>query len=310
MKVYHSIEDFPSNIKTIVTIGTFDGVHKGHRILIKRINSIAKKEGLQSVLLTLHPHPRHVLYPDNQELKLINTIEERIDGLTDSGLQNLVIHKFTKEFSRIRSVNFIRDFLVNRLNMQYIVVGFNHHFGQNREGTFHNLVELSVLYDFKIEKVAPQNIEGVTISSTKIRKLIVNGDMQTANLYLGSNFFISGKVIEGNKLGNKIGFPTANISTFSEWKILPKDGVYAVKVLVQGEYYFGMLNIGNRPSISDDTFVVEVHLFDFDAIIYNKEVKVSFYRRIRNQKKFSDVEGLALQLKKDAIACKKIFKLL
>ena len=310
MKVYHSIEDFPSNIKTIVTIGTFDGVHKGHRILIKRINSIARKEGLQSVLLTLHPHPRHVLYPDNQELKLINTIEERIDGLTNSGLQNLVIHKFTKEFSRIRSVNFIRDILVNRLNMKYIVVGFNHHFGQNREGTFNNLVELSALYDFKIEKIAPQNIGGVTISSTKIRKLIVKGDMQKVNLYLGSNFFITGKVVEGNRLGNKIGFPTANISTFSEWKILPKDGVYAVKVFVQGEYYFGMLNIGNRPSISDDSFVVEVHLFDFDAIIYNEEVKIYFYKRIRSQKKFLDVEELSLQLKEDAIACRKILKLL
>jgi len=310
VKVYHSIEDFPSNIKTIVTIGTFDGVHKGHRILIKRINSIARKEGLQSVLLTLHPHPRHVLYPDNQELKLINTIEERIDGLTNSGLQNLVIHKFTKEFSRIRSVNFIRDILVNRLNMKYIVVGFNHHFGQNREGTFNNLVELSALYDFKIEKIAPQNIGGVTISSTKIRKLIVKGDMQKVNLYLGSNFFITGKVVEGNRLGNKIGFPTANISTFSEWKILPKDGVYAVKVFVQGEYYFGMLNIGNRPSISDDSFVVEVHLFDFDAIIYNEEVKIYFYKRIRSQKKFLDVEELSLQLKEDAIACRKILKLL
>ncbi len=306
MKVYRSIKDFPSEINTIVTIGTFDGVHKGHQVVINRLNYIAKKEGLQSVLLTFHPHPRHVIYPDDQELKLINTIEEKVDLLKYTGLQHLVIHEFSKDFSRINSVNFIRDILVGDLNMKYMVVGFNHHFGKNRQGTFDSLVELSELYDFKIEKIDPQNYGDIIISSTKVRAAINEGDFKKVNSFLGSNFYLKGKVVKGNNIGRKIGFPTANISQDNERKILPKNGVYAVKVWLNNKSYFGMLNIGNRPTILDDNFVIEVHLFDFDLIIYNQELKIEFIQRIRDEIKFSNMKKLKYQLEIDQINCKKI----
>ena len=309
MKIYHSIEDFPSDVNTIVTIGTFDGVHKGHQIIINRINEIAKKKAMESVVLTFDPHPRHVIYPDDQELRLIHTLEEKIEALSKTGVQNLVLHKFTKEFSRTESVNFIRDFLVTKLNMKYMVVGFDHHFGKNRQGTFDNLIELSDAYGFKIEKIKPQNIGEVTISSTKIRNAILEGDCKKANTYLSANFSITGKVVQGNKIGSSIGYPTANIEIENQWKILPKNGVYAVKILLKNQQYFGMLNLGNRPSISDDSFAIEVHLFDFNATIYNEELKIEFIQRIRDEQQFSDLEKLKSQLKIDAINCKQIFNL-
>ena len=309
MRIYHSIEDFPSDVNTIVTIGTFDGVHKGHQIIINRINEIAKKQALESVVLTFDPHPRHVIYPDDQELRLIHTLEEKIEALSKTGVQNLVLHKFTKEFSRTESVNFIRDFLVTKLNMKYMVVGFDHHFGKNRQGTFDNLIELSDVYGFKIEKIKPQNIGEVTISSTKIRNAILEGDCKKANAYLSANFSITGKVVQGNKIGSSIGYPTANIEIENQWKILPKNGVYAVKILLKNQQYFGMLNLGHRPSISDDSFAIEVHLFDFNATIYNEELKIEFIQRIRDEQQFSDLEKLKSQLKIDAINCKQIFNL-
>lgn len=310
MKIYHSIEDFPSNINTIVTIGTFDGVHKGHKTIISRLNEIAKQQRLESVLLTFNPHPRHVIYPDDQDLRLIHTVKEKTEALHKTGLHNLIIHTFTKDFSRTTSVNFIRDILVDRLNMKYMVVGFDHHFGKNRQGTFDNLLELSYLYGFKIERIQPQNIGTVTISSTKIRNEILDGDFKKANSYLSSNFSITARVIQGNKVGNKIGFPTANMHVESQWKIIPKKGVYAVKAFVNNQEYFGMLNLGNRPTISDDSFVIEVHLFDFLGVIYNEELKIEFVQRVRDEKKFPDLEGLKSQLKIDEINCRRIFNLI
>ena len=310
MKIHQSIEDFPSEISTIITIGTFDGVHKGHKKIISRINEIAKKEGLESVLLTFYPHPRHVLFDDNQDFKLINTIEEKIEALSETTLKHLVIHEFSKEFSRTNSVNFIRDILVNKLNMKYMVVGHDHHFGKNREGTYDNLLELSELYGFQIERIDPQNVGDVVVSSTKIRNSIKEGNIRKVNSYLCFDFSISGKVIEGNKMGSSIGFPTANIQINNKWKILPKDGVYAVKVFIKNVQYYGMLNIGNRPTISDLKHVIEVHLFNFSSNIYNEEIKVEFIERIRGEKKFSDLDKLKFQLKIDATNCKKIFNLL
>ena len=310
MKIYHSIKEFPSDIDTIITIGTFDGVHKGHKEIVGRLNSTAKKEGLESVLLTFYPHPRHVLFPDDQELRLINTIEEKKEALRNTDLQNLVIHKFTKEFSRTKSINFIRDVLVNKLNMKYMVVGHNHHFGKNREGTYDNLLEMSELYDFRIEKIAPQDIDGITISSTKIRNAIKDGDIKKANSYLCCDFSVSGKVVQGNKIGSSIGFPTANIKIDNKWKILPADGVYAVKVYLNNNQYYAMLNIGKRPTISDKRNAIEVYIFDFSADIYGANIKVKFVKRIRDEKRFNDLGSLKSQLKIDAINCKQVFNLL
>tara|TARA_B100001250_G_scaffold151602_1_gene130097 strand:+ start:12654 stop:13589 length:936 start_codon:yes stop_codon:yes gene_type:complete len=310
VKIYHSIEDFPSDLETVVTIGTFDGVHKGHRILIHRINEIAKKEGLKSVLLTFEPHPRHVIYPDDQELRLIHTITEKEEALVTTGLQNLVVQKFSKDFSRIKSINFVRDYLVNKLNMKYMVVGFDHHFGKNREGTFQDLKDFSDLYDFKIEEIDPQNLGQVTISSTKIRSAIQQGKMQLANSYLSSSFSLKGRVVEGKKIGSSIGFPTANLIVEKKWKILPKDGVYAVKVLIKEQQYFGMLNLGTRPSIADSSFVIEVHIFSFKDILYSQEIKIEFVSRMRDERKFVDLDQLQKQLKIDEVNCKKFFNLL
>jgi len=304
VKIFDSINKFPSNVKTIVTLGTFDGVHKGHIAIINRINDIAKKNNLESVLLTFYPHPRHVLYPDDQNLKLINTIEEKIDSLKLTGLDNLIIHKFDKNFSRLKSVNFIRDILVEKLNMNYMIVGFDHQFGKNREGSFEDLIQFSNLYDFKIEKIEAQLVEGVAISSTKIRKAIQAGEIVKANSYLSSIYSITATVIKGNNIGNSIGFPTANLDVSNKWKIIPKNGVYFVSVLVQNRKYFGMLNLGSRPTIADSTFVIEVHLFDFNKQIYNDIVKVNFLKRIREEKKFLDLSKLKLQLKKDEIECR------
>lgn len=310
MKIYNSIKDFPSDLETVVTIGTFDGVHKGHQTLIDRVNEIAQKEDLESVLLTFDPHPRHVIYPDDQDLRLIHTIAEKKKALANTSLKNLVVQNFSKEFSRIKSINFVRDYLVTKLNMKYMVVGFDHHFGKNREGTFSDLQELSELYDFKIEEIDPQNLGEITISSTKIRNAILKGNMRLANSYLSSSFSINGKVVQGKKIGSSIGFPTANIKIDDRWKILPKDGVYAVKVCVQKNQYFGMLNLGTRPSISDNTFVVEVHIFDFADSIYNMQIEIEFIDRIRAERKFLNLNQLEKQLKIDEVNCKKIFNLL
>ena len=306
MKIFDSINKFPSNVKTIVTLGTFDGVHKGHIAIINKINDIAKKNNLESVLLTFYPHPRHVLYPDDQNLKLINTIEEKIDSLKLTGLDNLIIHKFDKIFSRLKSVNFIRDILVDKLNMNYMIVGFDHQFGKNREGSFEDLIQFSNLYDFKIEKIEAQLVEGISISSTKIRKAIQAGQIVKANSYLSSAYSITASVIKGNNIGSSIGFPTANLDVSNRWKIVPKNGVYFVSVLVQNRKYFGMLNLGSRPTIADSTFVIEVHLFDFNKQIYNETLKVNFLKRIRSEKKFLDLSKLQLQLKTDEIECRSL----
>ena len=307
MKIYHSIEEFPSDIKTVVTIGTFDGVHKGHRVVINRLNKIACEKGLQSLVFTLNPHPRHVLYPEDQQLKLINSIDEKIKALRTTGLQNLVVYEFTKDFSRTNSVHFIRDVLVNKLNMKHMVVGFDHHFGRNREGTFENLAELSLVYDFQLEQIKPQNIEQVTVSSTKIRHAIISGDIIKGNKFLSSDFSISGVVVSGNGIGRTIDFPTANIKLNSKWKVLPKNGVYAVKVNIWKEQKFGMLNIGVRPSISDNFFSIEVHLFDFEENIYDEKIQIEFINRIRDEKRFPNLQDLKNQLIIDEVNCRNFF---
>tara|TARA_B100000795_G_scaffold190976_1_gene145557 strand:+ start:113 stop:1045 length:933 start_codon:yes stop_codon:yes gene_type:complete len=310
VKVYHSIDQFTTEAKTTLTIGTFDGAHKGHKYVLKRLSEMAEKAGNESVLLTFYPHPRHVLYPDNQDLKLLNTIDEKIEELKKSGLQHFVIHEFTKEFSRTKSVNFIRDLLVNKLNMGQMVVGYDHHFGRNREGSYEELKGLSELYNFELEQIPPQDEGDVTVSSTKIRKLLCIGDVEKANIYLGYSYHINGKVVRGNEIGRTIGFPTANILVENKWKLIPADGVYAVKVQLAGKQYFGMLNIGERPTIADDKHVIEVHIFGFSADVYGSKIKVELEKRIRDERQFDTLEHLKNQLQVDANNCKRYFVIL
>jgi len=305
VKVYHSIDHFPSGINSVLTLGTFDGVHKGHKYVLKRMNEIAKEEGGESVLLTFYPHPRHVLQPDDQKLKLLNTIEEKIKELEKSGIQHFVIHEFTKDFSRTKSVNFIRDFLINKLKMKHMVVGYDHHFGSNREGSYDELIELSDVYDFKLEQIPPQDEAKVTISSTKIRKLLSAGNIEKANIYLGYNYLINGVVVKGNKIGRTLNYPTANILIANKWKLLPYDGVYLVKVILENKQYFGMLNIGKKPTLKQGKRSVEVHVFDFSDDVYGSKIKVEFLKRIRDEKQFNSLKDLQIQLKTDENNCKK-----
>ena len=296
MKVFSSIPKFSSENKTIITIGTFDGVHLGHKVILNRLNKISKKTKHKSVLLTFFPHPRHVLQKDDQEMKLINTLNEKQYLLEKAGLDNLVMHEFTKEFSRIRSINFVRDILVEKLNVHTLVIGYDHHFGRNREGSMAELKVLSELYDFNIEMIPPQLFQDVTVSSTKIRQLLEKGEIEKANHYLGYDFFINGEVVKGNGIGKTIGFPTANILIKNKWKLLPCDGVYAVKLNINDRFFKGMMNIGQKPTVDGKGKSLEVHIFDFSNDIYGKAIKVKFIKRIRDEKKFEDLQGLKKQL--------------
>ena len=309
MKVYRSIDHFPSDINTVITIGTFDGLHKGHQFILNRLNEIAEKQKAESVLLTFFPHPRHVLFHEDQGLKLLNTIDEKIKELEKLGVQHFIIHEFTKEFSRIKPLNFIRDILVNKLNMRYMVVGYDHHFGRNREGSFDELKELTQLYNFELEEIPAQEAKDVTISSTKVRKALLEGEIEKANVLLGYNYLLSGKVIYNNQIGRKIGFPTANIQVNNDNKLVPKDGVYAVEVYVDEKKYYGMLNIGFRPTIENNHHQIEVNIFDFAKQIYGQEIYVRLVKRIRAEKKFIDIEALQDQLRKDKNNCKRYFKI-
>ena len=301
MKIYNSLKEFNPGFKTIVTIGTFDGVHIGHQYIIKYLNDIAKNEGGESVLLTFHPHPRHVLYPENQDLKLIDTLLEKKEKLAAAGLQNLIIHPFSTDFAKTKSVNFVRDILVDKINLHYLVVGHDHHFGKNREGTFEDLNILSKTYEFTVDQIPAQALDDISVSSTKIRNLLDEGDIIKSNKYLGSEFILTGLVEHGNKLGRTINFPTANLK-LEKNKIIPRAGVYLVKVSFNSLYLFGMLNIGEL------TNKIEVHIFDFSQNIYDSKIKIYFIKRIRDGKDFADSISLKEQLKIDEVICREIIK--
>ena len=308
MKVYNSIEEFEITKDTAVTTGTFDGVHSGHKVIIEQLKNAAKKIDGESVILTFFPHPRMVLYPDDNELRLLNTINERITMLENAGIDHLIIHPFSKEFSRLSSVEYVRDILVKKLNVTTLVIGYDHHFGRNREGSFEQLQELAPLYDFNVEEIPAQGIQQVNISSTKVRASLLNGEIQAANQFLGYNYFIKGKVIEGDKIGRTIGFPTANIKVDEWYKLIPVKGVYAVKVFLSENSYDGMLNIGIRPTLSGEDYeTVEVNIFNFDEDIYNKEIQIEFYERIRDEQKFENLEALKKQLEIDESNVLQIF---
>ena len=297
MKIFHSLDNFKSKSKTIVTIGTFDGVHIGHRYIINYLNKIAKREQGESVLLTFSPHPRFVINREHSHLKLIDTLGEKKEKLEKLGLQNFVVQKFTKEFSRIKYVNFVRDVLVKKLNVDHLVIGYDHQFGRNREGSIKELQELSQLYNFKVEEIPPQKKEDVSISSTKIRNLVLEGDIETANKFLANNFMISGTVIDGDKIGRTINYPTANIS-FDKDKLIPKTGVYAVNINILNKKFDGMLNIGVGQK------KIEVHIFDFSKNIYGLDIKIEFKKLIRENIKFENILHLKNQLILDEKKCR------
>ena len=305
MKIYTNIETFHSIESPIVTTGTFDGVHLGHLQIIKKLNQIAEKEKGETVLLTFFPHPRMVLFPDDHSLELLTTQAEKIELLEKAGIDHLIIFPFTKDFSRMKSTEFVRDVLVNKIGVKKLVIGYDHQFGRNREGSLEQLSELGPLYGFDVEEIPAQVIDDANISSTKIRNCLLKGDIEKANKYLGYNFSISGMVTEGNKLGRELGYPTANINLVDNHKIIPGNGVYAVKVFHGNEEYVGMLNVGVRPTVNSEEEtrekVIEVNIFEFNKEIYNELIGIEFYNKIRNEIKFDGLDALKEQLSLDRI---------
>ena len=299
MRVYHSIDDFKKVNGAVVTTGTFDGVHVGHRKIIDRLNEIARSIDGESVLLTFHPHPRMVLFPDDHGLELITTMDEKIQLLEDAGIDNLIIHPFTKEFSRKTSLEFIREVLVDKLATSVLVIGYDHHFGRNREGSFEHLKESGPLYGFKVEEISVQDVDDVAVSSTKVRNALQEGDVATASKYLSYPFQLKGTVVHGDKLGRQLGFPTANIQVDSDTKIIPANGVYACYVQIENEKFKGMLNIGTRPTVNGEQRRIEAHVFDVTDEFYGKSITVKLKDRIRDEQRFEDVEKLKDRLSVD-----------
>ena len=298
-KGFDSLEEIPN---PVLTIGTFDGVHLGHQKIITQLNEEAEKIGGESVLFTFYPHPRMVLYPNDHGLSLIQTQVEKIDKLRRMGLQNVIIHPFSKEFSRLSAIEFVRDYLVNRLNVKKLVIGYDHQFGKNREGSLQFLKDVSDTYGFSVTEIAAQEIDEVNISSTKIRKAIEAGEMELAATYLGEPFEFFGKVIHGQAIGRDLGYPTANIDIESEIKLIPKSGVYAANVLLpDGSVKEGMMNIGVRPSVglTTNTTCIEVHILDFNGDIYGEHVTVQLLSRFRSEMKFDSLFELKEQINKD-----------
>ncbi|MDB4297606.1 bifunctional riboflavin kinase/FAD synthetase [Flavobacteriaceae bacterium] len=300
MEVIHNYNNFPEDKLTAVTIGTFDGVHIGHRKILDQLISTAKSSGVKSALLTFFPHPRMVIQSDNT-IKLINTIDERIEILSKTDLDYLIIHPFDKPFSNLTAFDFVRDVLVSKLNVRNLIIGYDHRFGKNREGDYEQLKEFSYTFDFKLEEIEAQDINNISVSSTKIRKALDCGDIETATEYLTQPFSLQGTVVKGKQLGNTIGFPTANIAIAEAYKLSPKTGVYIIKAIHNNRTYKGLVNIGFRPTVNGKNKTIEAHLFDFDKDIYGDELQISFLHYIRNEEKFYSVEELKQQLEKDKL---------
>jgi riboflavin kinase/FMN adenylyltransferase len=294
---FHSIEKIHH---PVITIGTFDGVHIGHQKIINQLNEEAEKINGESVLFTFYPHPRMVIYPESHGIKLIQTQEEKLAKLEKMGLKNCIVFPFTFEFSRMTALEFVRDFLVNQLHVKKLVIGYDHQFGKNREGSLQFLKDICDTYEFEVIEIPAQDIDEVNVSSTKIREAILAGNIEKANEYLGDTFELTGTVVKGNQLGRTIGYPTANIVLNSDLKLIPGNGVYAVRVNVRGTWFEGMMNIGMRPTVvSNGGRTIEVNIFDFEETIYDETVTVQFLSKWRDEQKFNGLEELKNQLKID-----------
>ncbi|MDA9284824.1 bifunctional riboflavin kinase/FAD synthetase [Flavobacteriaceae bacterium] len=299
--IRENLQDYNSTKPSVVTIGTFDGVHIGHTKIINQLTTISLKNNLTSILLSFFPHPKMVLQNDN-ELKLINTIQEKEGLLNSLNLDYLIIKEFTKEFSRLSALEFVRDILVNKLNAKHIIIGYDHHFGRNRTANIEQLKEFGELYDFKVTEILAQDIDDIAISSTKIRKALINGEIKLANKYLGYNFFFSGDVVHGNNIGKTISFPTANIKVDQPYKLIPKNGVYIVKTIIDNQTTFGMMNIGYNPTFDGKQKSIEIHFLNFNKNIYHKNLTIEMIMRIRNEIRFNSVDDLKKQLGQDKLS--------
>ncbi len=306
MKIYHQLSEFKKLPHAVVTIGTFDGIHLGHQKIIKRLCELAKAQGGESVILTFFPHPRMIIDPENQELKLINTIKEKAEILEKLGVDHLIITPFTRDFSNLSAEAYIREILVERIGAKDIIIGYDHRFGKDRKGGMQELIALSHTYPYEVEEIPEQDIHDVAVSSTKIRNALLSGQVDLAADYLGYYFSIQGPVIKGDKIGRTIGFPTANIFVEETYKLIPGDGIYVVTVAMDAEQaegdrevYRGMAYIGQRPTINGMTRNIEVNIFDFNREIYGQEIRMNFLKFLRPDVKFSGLESLTQQLRQD-----------
>jgi len=305
MKIFNNIQSYSSEKESILTIGTFDGVHIGHNKILTKLVEESKKNNLSSLIMTFFPHPRMVLQK-SQEIKMINTMDEKIHLFEKTGVDNLIIQPFDENFSKIRAKEFVEEILVKKLKIKHIIIGYDHRFGKNREASVEDLKKFGLNYMFTVEEIAAQEIHSIAISSTKIRNAILKGEIKKCNEYLGRNFMLTGEVVHGDGLGKKINFPTANIEIIDTYKIIPKNGVYLVKTIINSEIYFGMMNIGVRPTIGGKNKSLEIHFFNFKDNIYNKTISVEIICKIRDEEKFSSIDELKIQLKKDEQFCLKL----
>ena len=298
LKIFHSINDFRSTKKTILTLGTFDGVHIGHKKILKKVIQGTANEKYESLVLTFFPHPRMVLQEDSG-LQLLNTIDEKIDLLAEIGLENLVIHPFDETFSRLTAEDFVKTILVDRFHIQKIIIGYDHRFGRNRTADIDDLIAFGKKYNFEVEQISVQEINEISVSSTKIRNALLEGNMTLANDYLGYAYFLTGTVVKGRQLGRTINFPTANLNIKENYKLIPQNGVYIVESTINQKTVFGMMNIGFNPTVKGQNQSIEIHYFDFDADLYEQKIRVSILQRIRSEQKFESVDLLKAQLEKD-----------
>lgn len=300
MKIYNNFEDFVKVPNAIVTIGTFDGVHLGHQAILKDMVDTAKEIGGETVVITFYPHPRQVLNIESSNLRFITTQEDKIRLLEDIGVDNLIIVNFTKEFSRITSDSFIRDYIIDKISPVRFVIGYDHHFGKNRMGDFDLLYDLGLQYHFKVQRIPAQDVQNIAVSSTKIRHSLQQGDVEHANALLGYQFSYKGKVVSGEKLGREIGYRTANLNVGNEYRLIKSPGVYASYVDYDGVVYKSMTYIGRKPTVNDDdTESIEVHIMDFDGDLYDKDLKVRFVSKVRDEQKFESIEALRKQIEAD-----------
>lgn len=299
MRVFDNLDHLPEFRPTVFTQGTFDGVHLGHRKILEQVTGEARAIGGESLLLTFWPHPRLFLFPDDNDLKLLQTLDEKLEVIEACGIDNVVVVPFTRTFSNILPQDYIREFLVNELNVNTIIVGYDHRFGRNREGDIHMLKSNAGIYHYNVMEIPAEDIDHITISSTKIRNSLLNGDIETAKNYLGRPYSFKGKVVHGQQLGRTLGYPTANIQVEYPYKLIPATGVYAVKCKIADVVYGGMMNIGQNPTVPGKGFSIEVHLFDFNSDIYGQTIEVQMAGRLRDEKKFENLDVLVQNLHLD-----------
>jgi riboflavin kinase/FMN adenylyltransferase len=309
MKVYRGLEHEFSIRRPVVTPGTFDGVHIGHRKIIERIQQKAKEINGESVVLTFDPHPRLVLFPEDNQLRLLTTLDEKLHLLEHASVDHVVVIPFNLEFSRLTATSYVENILVNRLHTQCLVIGYDHQFGRNREGSIEQLQKLAPKFGFEVEEIPPQDIDDIKVSSTKIRNALLAGDIQTANTFLTYPYNFEGMVVKGNQIGRTLGYPTANIQPTDSLKLIPGIGIYAVQIDIEGKLYGGMMSIGKRPTVEDtEQITIEVHVFDWSEDLYGQRIRIYMIAKMRNEEKYNGLEELKQQLILDEKQARELLK--